>query len=338
MVTARVATIAGALMMSVLLLEIGLRLAGWPAPGLYIDGTGPVQLLTPGPAGGAYPPNVTGRLRHYDYDVEWSVNGDGFRERPREPKRPGEKRVGILGDSFAAGVGVERARRFGDIWYEHAAHAGTTLWNLSTPLCGTACEAAILAGVGAKYELDEVIVAFYSGNDLGDNVEWDQSEAHRERDQRGFDRARKIARERSRVATFTWVHLLRSFARIAQPGVYSAASLASTWPYTASALDRLKAAAGSRPFRIWYIPSIPEWDDRVWSEIRARDSFNDDGRWVVRNAVAAWAEGHGVEFVDTSTWLHGCDAAACTFPVDGHWNAEGHRRVGEGLDSLPRRH
>jgi len=328
----RAAVVVVASIFGVLLIEVALRAIGWPAPGLYVNGRGPVSLAIPGAAGGAYPPGTTGRLRHYDYDVEWTVNGDGFRERPRQPKSSGERRIGILGDSYAAGVGVERGRRFADVWYQDRPQPGTTLWNLAAPICGTACEAAILQGVGAKYELDEIILAFYSGNDFSDNVEWDQAEEGSDPEQRGhLDRARMFVREHSRVATFAWVHLLRSFARITQPGVYSASSLESSWPSTAAALDRLKDAVGARPLRIWYIPSIPEWDDRAWSEIRDRYSFSDEGRSVVRAAAAKWAEGHGVEFVDTSTWLRGCRPSTCTFPVDGHWNAEGHRRVGEGL-------
>jgi hypothetical protein len=334
-VVKRAAVVVVAAVIGVLLIEVALRVVGWPAPGLYVNGRGPVPLASPGATGGAYPPDTTGRLRHYDYDVDWTVNGEGFRERPRQPKSSGERRIGILGDSFAAGVGVERVRRFGDVWYQNAPQPGTTLWNLAAPICGTACEAAILEGIGAKYELDEIILAFYSGNDLSDNLEWYQAEEGSDSGQRGhLDRARAFIREHSRVATFAWVHLLRSFARITQPGVYSAPSLESSWPSTEIALDRLKDVAGLRPLHIWYIPSIPEWDDRVWSEIRDRYSFRDDGRSVVRAAVAKWADRHGVDFVDTSTWLRGCSASTCTFPVDGHWNTEGHRRVADGLAGL----
>src|SRR5262245_10316510 len=206
-------------MSGIAVIEISLRATGWPAPGFYKDGRGPLALVAPGPAGGAYPPNITGRLRHYDYDVEWSVNGDGFRERPRQRKQAGERRIGILGDSFAAGFGVERQRRFTDVWYEKTAQRGSTLWNLATPNCGTTCEAAILEGIGSNYELDEIILTFYSGNDLSDNIEWDQAKENRERG--GAARMRGWLREHSRAATFAWVYLLRSFASISQPGVYS---------------------------------------------------------------------------------------------------------------------
>jgi hypothetical protein len=336
---ARAAIVVVALACGAALAEIALRAAGWPAPGLYKDGRGPLSLTIPGSASGAYPPNVAGRLRHYDYDVEWSVNSDGFRERPRQPRQPGERRIGILGDSFAAGVGVERQHRFGDVWYAHASRPGTTLWNLAAPICGTACEAAILDGVGAKYELDEIILAFYGGNDLSDNIAWYHAEEGNDPNERGRgDGLRIWMREHSRAATFAWVNVLRGFARLSQPGVYSAASLESNWPSTEVALAHLKEVVGTRPLRIWYIPAIPEWDDRVWSDVRKQFSMSDTGRWVVKEALEKWADRQRVEFVDTSQWLRGCGSASrCTFPVDGHWNADGHRRVGDGLAELSTR-
>jgi len=329
----RAVVVVLALVCGVALVEIALRAAGWPAPGLYVDGRGPLSLRTPGSAGGAYPPNIAGRLRHYDYDVEWSVNSDGFRERPRQPKKPSERRIGILGDSFAAGVGVERQLRFGDTWHERAPQAAATLWTLAAPNCGTACEAAMLEGIGAKYELDEIILAFYGGNDLSDNIEWYAAEEGETTGQRGrADRPRVWLREHSRAATFAWVYMLRGFARIAPPGVYSAPGLQSSWPPTEAALAHLRDVVGTRPLRIWYIPAIPEWDNRVWSDLRAQYALSDDGRSVVKEALEKWANRHDVEFVDTSQWLRSCGSAhACTFPVDGHWNAEGHRRVGDGL-------
>src|SRR6476469_9397455 len=54
--------------LSVVALEIILRVAGWPAPGFYIEGRGPMALRRPGLLGGAYPPNAVGRLKNYEYD------------------------------------------------------------------------------------------------------------------------------------------------------------------------------------------------------------------------------------------------------------------------------
>ena len=317
--------------------EIGLRVAGWPAPGFYQDGRGPLALHAPGAEGGAYPRNVSGRLRHYDYDVAWLVNSHGFRERQNQPKSPHEWRIGLLGDSFAAGVGVEQHTRFGDVWYTaiHKQLPNVIMWDLAAPLCGTACEAAILDGVGRQYDLDEIVLAFYGGNDVADNVSWYQSAATPDAGRSTppvSERIRGWLREHSRLATFTWVHALRGFATFQPPGIYSETSLRNDWPATEQALMGLKEAVGSRPLTIIYLPAIPEWDDAVWRTVQQRYGVSDAGRFVVKQALMAWAQRNAVDFMDATPWLRRCSSAKeCTFPVDSHWNARGHLLVGEGL-------
>src|SRR5262245_46377260 len=97
-------------------MEIAMRVGGWPAPGLYINGRGPFEFRMPGKNGGAFPPDTVAELRHYDYSVECKANHYGFRDRALEPKRDGEWRIGFLGDSFTAGIGVRAEDRFTDVF------------------------------------------------------------------------------------------------------------------------------------------------------------------------------------------------------------------------------
>src|SRR6267378_5741667 len=85
----RITTVLLAFAAVFILAEIALRIVGWPAPGFYVKGHGPVKLRNPGRDGGAFPPSAIGELRHYDYDVEWTVNKYGFRDSEITPKRPG---------------------------------------------------------------------------------------------------------------------------------------------------------------------------------------------------------------------------------------------------------
>ena len=312
--------------------EALVRAHGWPTPGLYRDGKGPLALRVPGEGGGAYPPQGWGRLRHYDYDVAWQVNSDGFREREPEPKSRGEWRVALLGDSFAAGVGVEASGCFAAYWNRTAGPA-VTLWNLASPSCGTSCEAAILRVAGARYDADEVVVAFFGGNDLSDNLAWSRAgPATMEVDSDWNGRV--WLREHSRLATFLWVGFARGFARFRPPGVYDTAEFERLWPFTEEALASLRSAAGARPLSLVYLPSSPEWDDGLWRWARAQYGLREEGRFLVSSALARWAGTHGVRFFDVTPALRRCPTAAeCCFPVDPHWNVGGHRLVGEALAS-----
>lgn len=317
--------------------EIGLRIAGWPAPGFYLDGVGPLELRIPGRDGGAYPPNSYGKLRHYDYNVDWAVNSHGYRDREVQPKAEGEWRIGIIGDSFTAGIGVKQEERFGEILAAtvNQRMPNSTVWNLGAPICGTACEAEMLRNSERRYELDEIILAFYSGNDLEDNADWYR---------RGVVTSPPVGsraltsslkgwlREHSRLASFIWVNVVRGFTTFQPPGIYSQAGVQQYWPDTERALALLKEVVGGRRLTILYLPATPEWDDTTWQVLRQRYGVTEDGRYVVRQAVALWAKKNSVDFIDATDWLRRCASVKdCVFPVDSHWNAHGHSLVGEGL-------
>jgi hypothetical protein len=324
------------------LAEVGLRIAGWPAPGFYLNGRGPLELRIPGRQGGAYRPNSRGELRHYDYSVEWSVNSYGYRDREAMPKAEGEWRIGILGDSFTAGVGVKQNERFGEILGRAISQQSqaVTVWNLGAPICGTACEAEMLRNSERSYQLDEVILAFYGGNDLEDNTEWYRSvdtSASPGNSPTPASRLRGWLRENSRLASFLWVYGIRGFATFRPPGIYSQASIHQYWPDTERALAQLREVVGLRPLTILYLPAIPEWDDTVWQELRQGHDVPEEGRYVVKQLLASWSTQNGVEFIDATDWLRQCPSAKqCVFPVDSHWHARGHSLVAEGLTGIRR--
>jgi hypothetical protein len=329
-------TVLVSLLLALTVAELALRLWGWPAPGFYVNGSGPVALRTPGPNGGAYPPNTKGTLKHYDYDVNWSVNGDGFREREPGPKTKNEWRVGFVGDSFTAGVGIEESQRFQDVWLAKMRDKfpNLTAWNIASPVCGTLCEAQMLSGAGKKYDLDEILLVFYGGNDVEDNAEeYSDLNSGRPKVVAGSSQVFKDwLREHSRLATFAWVSAIRAFATIKPPGIYSAGKLAPFWPATERALAEFKQSAEPRPLTVMYIPTVPEWDQKTWEEISRKQGLGNDSRFVVKESIARWCQQNEVGFLDSTPWLQRCESTAqCVFPVDGHWNRRAHALVGEQL-------
>jgi GDSL-like Lipase/Acylhydrolase family len=315
--------------------EATVRLAGWPAPGFYVQGTGPIELRLAGRNGGAFPPGVLGELRHYDYSVECRVNRFGFRDRELVAKSPGEWRIGLLGDSFTAGIGVNEEDRFGSIFAATVQkRQPTTVWNLGAPLCGTACEAEMLDAVKDPYALDEVVLAFYGGNDLEDNEVWYQSRAGNQvGDGRPrFDSSRRWLREHLRLTSFLWVNVISASGSLQPPGVYTKAALKRYWPNTEKALEHLRQEVPAQSLTILYLPAQPEWDDAAWQQIRTRLHASDEDRFVTREAVKEWTISHGMRFVDATLWLRACQPAAqCIFPTDPHWTSKGHRIVADGL-------
>ncbi|MHC4107635.1 MAG: hypothetical protein ACYSTY_06070 [Planctomycetota bacterium] len=328
------------LAVALLAVEIGLRIWGWAAPGYYHDGKGPLPIRTLNAEGGfgrEFP--GPGRHRSFEFDVPIYVNQHGFRERDLVPKAEGEWRIGLFGDSMTAGHGLLKDERFGEIWFDAVKDhlIDTTLWNFGSPAAGTWQSSTFVATGADAFELDEIVLALFAGNELQDNASWAQlrdlnsAELRQHDTTPRYSRLRTWLRHNSRFATFVWYNIL-SLAQ-ANRAWYSDSgeSLAERWPHTESALNAFKEAVGDRPFTIWYLPSHAEWDDAVWESIKEKQSFQDSDRFAVANRVKAWAEVNGASLIDCTPLFAGQSVEDLKFPIDPHWNAKGHKLVGTGL-------
>jgi len=320
---------------TILVGEATLRFAGWPAPGFYVRGAGPIELRLPGKNGGAFPPGVRGELRHYDYSVECNVNNFGFRDRELVARHPGELRIGLLGDSFTAGIGVREEERFASVFAAaiRERQPNVTVWNLAAPMCGTACEGEMLDAIKGPYDLNEVVLGFYSGNDLQDDEAWYRQSSQTDKGAAPrFDSSRRWLREHCRLASFIWVNLIRAWTSFEPPGVYAKAALERDWPNTEKSLERVRQEVTARSLTILYLPAQPEWDDTAWQQVRTHLHTSDEDRFVTRDAVREWAANQGISFVDATPWLRPCQPATqCVLSTDPHWTAHGHRLIADGL-------
>ena len=322
-----------------LVLEIGLRIIDWPSPGLYQDGVGPLPLSLAdgrGSAWRAYPGDA--RIRHWDYDVDVHLNRHGFIDHDPAPRAPGERRIGLFGDSFAAGMGVTPDERFATRWWRDLQRADerVSVYNFGSAWSGTGQSAAFLAANGAHYELDELVLAVFGGNELGDNQRWESSRAQTPEERAAMEQRmrsrgwRDEIRNRSRAAGYLYVALARGLAR-REVRVSTREDLPDLWPDTERGLDAFLEAAKGRPLTVWYLPATIEWSDDAWEQVSSGHDWTDADRHVVRDAIRLWAESRGVPFLDVTPALAGRSVAELRFANDGHWNAAGHALVAEYL-------
>lgn len=323
-------------------LELALRIADWPSPGLYRGDVGPLPISMPTADGGSwrrYPGPV--RVRHWEYDVELVLNRHGFVERDPAPKETGGWRVGVFGDSFVLGLGVRPEHRFTQVWLdgmtERSGPRAIEVYNFGSVWCGSAQNAVFLAAHAEEYALDEVVLAIFGGNELDDNVRWadyaaldSEAQARDDSAQSSGTSMRTWIRNHSRAAGFLYITLASGFASQAAV-VPNEQSVARTWSTTESALEGFVAASGGRPVSIWYLPDTHEWDDENWRAVRAELGLRDEDRHVVRDAIQRWASVRRIPFVDVTGSLSGRSAHDLRFRRDGHWNDAGHAVVGEAL-------
>ncbi|MBY0401159.1 SGNH/GDSL hydrolase family protein, partial [Myxococcota bacterium] len=162
----RVALRVMALGLGLLLVEGGLRLAGIAYPAWDRPTAGLGEWGVPNARGWA-----VGEARQY---VE--LNAEGARDVDHAvAKPPGVHRVVVLGDSYAAAYEVEQNEAFwavaGEALGVCPALAGrpVEMINLSKRGYGTAEELLVWRKLGAKYAPDQVVLAFYTGNDFRNN-------------------------------------------------------------------------------------------------------------------------------------------------------------------------
>lgn len=162
----RVAIRAMALGLGLLLAEGGLRLFGIAYPAWDRPTAGLGEWGVPNARGWA-----VGEARQY---VE--LNAEGARDVDHAVAKPaGVHRVVVLGDSYAAAYEVKREEAFWAV-AEKALAACPALEgrrvemiNLSKRGFGTAEELLVWRKLGAKYAPDQVVLAFYTGNDFRNN-------------------------------------------------------------------------------------------------------------------------------------------------------------------------
>lgn len=173
----RLILVLAGLLVPVLAVECGLRLAG-PMLMHYtyvgVDARMNLSHFELHPAyGGFHTPNATVWQWTVEYVTRVDVNARGLREREiGYEKPPGLKRVLVLGDSFveAIGVAVEDAfpRRL-----EAKLAAGNEppvqVVNAGAVGFGTGQEYLLLRHEGVRYQPDVVVLLFFSGNDVADN-------------------------------------------------------------------------------------------------------------------------------------------------------------------------
>jgi lysophospholipase L1-like esterase len=123
-------------------------------------------------------PDLEADARHEDYVMHMKINSRGLRDREYPYQKPGDTvRIGIFGDSFTFGEGVQNDETYPNLLEEMfnrddaivKANRRIEVLNFGIGKSGTSHQLAWYQKEGRKYGLDIVIVGFLSANDFTDN-------------------------------------------------------------------------------------------------------------------------------------------------------------------------
>jgi hypothetical protein len=167
----RIGLILTAFLLPVLALEMMFRVAGPFVPGNYDTG---IRLVRHPVYGHYHPPDHQLWIQRDEFTTHIQTNAAGQRGRSVPlSKPPGTYRILVLGDSFVEAEQVDDQERFVTRLEAILNEAGgPTRYEVIDGGCGgwgTAQELLYLRGQGLAYQPDLVLLAFFVGNDVGDN-------------------------------------------------------------------------------------------------------------------------------------------------------------------------
>ncbi len=287
---ARVALVLLGILAPLLLVEIGLRIAGPLLPGEYQT----ASFVETHPAFGRRNKPGAGWKKTSEYTSWVEISSKGLRGPEAEFAKPvGESRVLVLGDSFTFAEQVNLPDTFVQLLEDQLNSSGQATYrvlNGGSNGWATANELIYLAKEGVRYQPDVVVLAFYVGNDISDNFR--RVAAARDAEEadlalRGVDALegfRKLARASETYTLFESgvlskiLHLnsssdadsseaaIRSAPKTAEDGV-------EAWAITEGLIRRMDQIARSQGARfvVMVIPSA----DQVAGNVRNRDEQDD---------------------------------------------------------------
>ncbi|MEM7203738.1 MAG: hypothetical protein AAF628_25975 [Planctomycetota bacterium] len=353
----RLAFAALAILAALAVLEVGVRVLWTPPEGGYPPG----MFATDDSVGFRLARSFSARHTTADYDVEVRTNSVGQRGPELRPHPGADRRIVVLGDSFAFGHGV-------DVEQALPAQLGKTLGgrginleviNTAAPGYGTHNQHALLVADGEGWAPDLVLLCLYVGNDFRDN------------DHRRFGRL--VARSgilvtvpdggaawpvglKAAAAVHWWSARLlltglpaaaRSEEQVVQDycaamswdAGFGTAMVHRTWDPDAAAafktttawLDRVRewCAAQECAFVLALLPGPQQYHPAFWNLVVEKCGLNPEEYDLAHpnDALVAWGREHGVEVVDLLPPFRQVTTSGpgIRLYLDVHFNAEGHQ-------------
>jgi lysophospholipase L1-like esterase len=342
----------------VALAEVAVR-AFWPQPAFYAS---PGLFVDDPKVGHRMRPGLRGEVGNWaEFTTHVRINQLGIRGPEIGPRRPGVRRVLVLGDSFTFGTGVEEEEAFPARLAAELSRGGIPAEGINAGMgaYGVPDEVAWFETYGMQLHPDLIVLGIFTGNDLQDAAP-DHPPIYVVRG----DIVDEAERHRSSAVHWLFQHsqlfallkyslpkpvdrALRRALHLPEPGAirYLREEMALYDPRSRPAAERGGGAASEAAIRhlldltradhtavaALLLPSALQADDREWSrtlrQLHLAPSQVD--RMLPNEIFAAELARCGVPALDLTPVLadairHG---EVDFFPKDQHFTAAGHRRI-----------
>ncbi len=323
----RIVLLVASCLLLFVLLEITLRLRGYGTLGVREGNV------------------VHHRVGEFEHDA--ILNSLDLRDTEIEPKPPGEYRILILGDSFVYGLGVNEnetfVRRTERLLRERAQREGRSV---SVRVVnggvggGPFQEGKWLRDVGSALEPDLVVLGFFIGNDLYDDMAWRQKDGASEGDEPARHGLRDLLRG-SKALDWTWSRILRVPAidrslfrlglRRTEAGLYlidQPELERHCWRGTLAKIEEIDALVHEHDAHTLVLIIPTSEQVRYGQEARGPGQDSE----LPNRVLSEFLVGHGIEYLDLLPAMRDEPGHDRFYYVrDLHWTAEGHSFAAQAL-------
>jgi hypothetical protein len=293
----------------------------------------------------SYEPNQVSRHKHREWDVEFRINGRGFRDEDSCP-HSGADDIVVLGDSFVDGYGVAFPASFPQRLEARfvAARKPCHVYNGGHVGCQTLEEISIYThGFENAVPHRTVILGFYVGNDLvgggygntipvpkrdgliylakcwlGENVIW-------------YNLLNNAARSwRPLRQLLVSLHLMEIVPEIPEDMTYSSPPLEAAARFTSTAIADLgrRVRARGRAFHVVVFPTREQASDAAWETMLATQNLvpGTYARFALNDRMVALLRAADISVIDLSRAFiaPARTGKAYYFVTDRHFNPAGH--------------
>lgn len=262
------------------------------------------------------------------------LNSKGWHDRDHGPKRPGTKRILVLGDSFVEGIHVEVDQLY-HRQLERVLGENVECVALGRSGWGQLQELAVLQSEGWDYEPDMVLVEFLPGNDVRNN--YPALERESELDALRFSWFTPIQIDASQKRLLGLAEVARRLDSVMRRalgkrdvdfGVFDANPSPvwkAAWAESESLFRQLRDACNARGIKLGVVvfPTAMEISAQGGDPALAHYA-------VPARRLAAFCAAEGIHLVDLApAFAEVGEVERFFIPGDGHWTAAGHAFAAE---------
>lgn len=277
--------------------------------------------------GWAHRPNMSADFSRQEFSVDVTINSNRLRDHEYPVGRNEKNRMLVLGDSFGWGYGVDLTDRFDEVLERR--HSDWEIINASVSGYGTDQQYIYLRDRGIVFKPDVVLLLFYSNDFVNNNAAAQYFLNKPYFTLQGTD----LELHNTPVPPLSILQrLAHSLGRTYVLGraYVGAKQLLADMTPRRNVAEQESGSSGDYQLTLQLISNIQRISRENGADfILVSVPMDDDSKAVLREL----SDRAGFPYLPLDGFFEKSGDESTFFPIDGHWNAHGHRLTADAIDA-----